>query len=61
MRKPIEDLSKLFKKLRKSKTFLKKRDQYFKNYLGGEKMGWENWEKSLENFKCDDVFDLKML
>ena len=35
-RKPIEDLSKLFERLRKSKKFLKKRDHYFKNYLGGE-------------------------
>ena len=35
-RKPIEDLSKLFEKLRKSKKFLKKRDLYFKHYLGGE-------------------------
>ena len=35
-RKPIEDLSKLFEKLRKNRKFLKKRDHYFKNYLGGE-------------------------
>ena len=35
-RKPIEDLSKLFEKLRKDKKFLKKRDYYFKHYLGGE-------------------------
>ena len=34
-RKPIDDLSKLFEKLRKSKKFLKKRDYYFKNYIGG--------------------------
>ena len=33
-RKPIEDLSKLFEKLRKNKKFLKKRDYYFKNYIG---------------------------
>ena len=36
MRKPIEDLAKLFEKLRKSKKFLRRRDHYFKNYLGGE-------------------------
>ena len=30
MRKPIEDLSKLFEKLRKDRKFLKKRDHYFK-------------------------------
>ena len=36
MRKPIEDLSKLFERLRKNKKFLKKRDYYFKNYLGGK-------------------------
>ena len=35
-RKPIEDLSKLFEKLRKNKNFLKKKDYYFKHYLGGE-------------------------
>jgi tryptophan synthase beta chain len=35
-RKPIEDLSKLFEKLRKNKKFLKKRDYYFQHYLGGE-------------------------
>ena len=35
-RKPIEDLAKLFEKLRKNKKFLKKRDYYFKHYLGGE-------------------------
>ena len=33
-RKPIEDLSKLFEKLRKNKQFL--RDYYFQHYLGGE-------------------------
>ena len=32
--KPIEDLSNLFEKLRKNKKFLKKRDKYFKYYLG---------------------------
>ena len=32
-RKPIEDLSKLFEKLRRSKKFLKKRDYYFKHYF----------------------------
>ncbi len=34
--KPIDDLSKLFEKLRKNKKFLKKRDKYFRYYLGGE-------------------------
>ncbi len=34
--KPIQDLSKLFEKLRRDKKFLKLRDYYFKNYLGGE-------------------------
>ena len=33
---PIEDLSNLFQKLRKDKKFLKLKDHYFKNYLGGE-------------------------
>ena len=29
--KPIDDLTKLFSKLRKDKNFIKKRDYYFKN------------------------------
>ncbi len=32
--KPIDDLTKLFSKLRKDKNFIKKRDYYFKNYVG---------------------------
>ena len=34
LKKPIDDLTKLFSKLRKDKKFLKKRDYYFKNYIG---------------------------
>ncbi len=34
LKKPIEDLTKLFTKLRKDKDFLKERDYYFKNYVG---------------------------
>ena len=34
LKKPIEDLSLLFKKLRKDKKFIKKRDYYFKNWVG---------------------------
>ena len=34
LKKPVEDLTKEFKKLRNNKTFLKKRDYYFKNYIG---------------------------
>ena len=34
LKKPIEDLTKLFAKLRKDKRFLKERDQYFKSYIG---------------------------
>jgi len=34
LKKPIEDLTKLFKKLRYDKKFLKERDYYFKNYIG---------------------------
>ena len=33
---PIQDLSNLFEKLRKDKKFLRLKDHYFKNYLGGE-------------------------
>ncbi len=34
LKKPIDDLTKLFAKLRKDKKFLKERDQYFKSYIG---------------------------
>ena len=34
LKKPVEDLTNEFRKLRKDKKFLKKRDFYFKNYIG---------------------------
>ena len=34
LKKPVEDLTNEFKKLRKDKKFLKKRDFYFQNYIG---------------------------
>ena len=34
LKKPIDDLTKLFEKLRRDKKFLKDRDNYFKNYVG---------------------------
>ncbi len=34
LKKPVDDLTKLFTKLRKDKKFLKERDYYFKNYIG---------------------------
>ena len=34
LKKPVEDLTKLFSKLRKDKKFLKERDFYFHNYVG---------------------------
>ena len=34
LKKPIEDLTELFEKLRYDKKFLKERDYYFKNYIG---------------------------
>ena len=34
LKKPIDDLTKLFAKLRKDKKFLKERDEYFKSYIG---------------------------
>ena len=34
LKKPIEDLTKLFTKLRKDKNFLKERNYYFENYIG---------------------------
>ena len=34
LKKPIEDLEKLFSKLRKDKSFIRERDYYFENYVG---------------------------
>ena len=34
LKQPIDDLTKLFSKLRKDKKFLQERDYYFKNYIG---------------------------
>ncbi len=34
LKKPIDDLTKLFSKLRKNDKFIKERDYYFKNYIG---------------------------
>ncbi len=34
LKKPIDDLTKLFSKLRKDKSFLNERDHYFKTYIG---------------------------
>ncbi len=34
LKKPIDDLAKLFTKLRKDKKFINERDFYFKNYVG---------------------------
>ena len=34
LKKPIEDLTYLFKKLRKDKKFIQQRDHYFKNWVG---------------------------
>ena len=34
LKKPIDDLTKLFAKLRNDKNFLNERDNYFKNYIG---------------------------
>ena len=34
LKKPIDDLTKLFQKLRNDKKFLEERDHYFENYIG---------------------------
>ena len=34
LKKPVEDLTNLFQKLRKDKNFIKERDYYFKNWVG---------------------------
>ena len=34
LKKPVEDLTKLFVKVRKDKNFIESRDYYFKNYIG---------------------------
>ena len=33
LKKPVEDLTNLFEKLRKDKKFLKERDYHYKNFL----------------------------
>ena len=38
LKKPIDDLTKLFSKLRKDKKFLKERDYHFKNYIGAHQL-----------------------
>ena len=35
LKKPVEDLTDLFEKLRHNKKFIRQRDYYFKNYIGG--------------------------
>ena len=61
--RPIQDLTKLFEKLRKDKKFLAKKDQLFKNYLGGETPLFK-LEKLSEHLGgaqiwCKDVSSLK--
>ena len=34
LKKPIDDLTKLFKKYRKDKNFLKRKRRFIKNYMG---------------------------
>ena len=34
LKKPVDDLTKLFNKLRKDKNFIKERDRYYKNWVG---------------------------
>ena len=34
LKKPVEDLTNLFEKLRNNKNFIKEKDYYFKNYIG---------------------------
>ena len=34
LKKPVEDLTILFEKLRKDKKFIQERDYYFKNWVG---------------------------
>ena len=61
--KPIEDLTKLFAKLRKDKKFLAKKKQLFQNYLGGETPFFklENLTKHLGGAQiwCKDVSSIK--
>ena len=34
LKKPIDDLTKLFETLRRDEKFIKERDHYFKHYIG---------------------------
>ncbi len=41
LKKPIDDLTKLFKKYRNDKNFLKERDDLYENYVGKPKRLWK--------------------
>ena len=58
LKKPIEDLSALFEKLRKDKNFIKKRDYYFKNWVGAPTpfVKLENLTSHLSNPSVNNVF-----
>ena len=60
--KPIQDLTKLFAKLRKNKKFLEKKERLFQRYLGGETplFKLENLTKYLGGAQiwCKDVSSL---
>ena len=52
LKKPIDDLTKLFTKLRNDKLFLRERDHYFVNYIGAPTplIKLENLQKHIEIF-----------
>ena len=67
LKKPVEDLTKEFQKLRISKKFVKQRDFYFKNYVGSptpfiklESLSWDRFDDELP-LKKDEEIIIKVL
>ena len=56
LKKPIEDLTNEFSKLRNNKKFLQKRDYYFKNYIGSPTSLIK-----LENFSMVEALSLDLV
>ena len=55
LKKPIEDLTELFEKLRYDKKFLKERDYYFKNFLSYLSFSKRTVKSSIGFFKVSGI------
>ena len=61
LKKPVEDLTQEFTKLRNNKNFIKKRDYYFKNYVGSPTsfVKLENLSNHLSSILCTIYCSIK--